>query len=686
MIPLETLKRTHSTEDVSGEKRCRSGKTATEVDPSTLELVTPFLHIDPPKVVLVRKNGLSPARLRVTFGIDRPCPTLIGYLFTNPDGRIRLYDGLIGGGPLAALPKYRGDALYPGVNLYIEGAVASDQADGVELSLAVFRTTATPPEIRVGPTARDQMTSVELTLDILTPSPGLQVVPYPQKVTAGRPVQVASNANAHQRAAVIIRAPQPPIGTHLLLDALIQDIAAGPLAVYADADQVPGVGQQRDANATIELPVAQAPRRYWVELRDFHAGRGLSLGLRLDPLTELQEGDQVNVSPIPIELVHDGNPASPATGFVRMGLWDDAFDVLNLPALGIDLPLLNAGFIDNDSRRFHIRVQDPARAGQGHVNVSWGTTDDNPNNPQITLVEHGGNPGIFSSRALMLVSDEDDRQVRTDSGLPVGLPDHGQERGVDETNHRLRKASINGMVVAVYGASLVVGSVFRRNPEERKTVSLQVFALRWTPGVNLGLLDATFSRDMRTAREVYARIGVHVETVVDPTAPVNDLVTVGVDRFQYIDAPARQPVPLVSMHITYAEETWLGTNHLPVTVDTVRVFYVTYLANGSRGESYPDYLFPQQPQQGCAFVCSMTGGPWTLAHEVGHVLTDKIANTGHYRAGGGNRQYERFNLLVNGTGDAEGALESKRLWDSFDADGWNQVGSTRNSHYLRPYP
>src|SRR5207249_30178 len=130
-----------------------------------------------------------------------------------------------------------------------------------------------------------------------------------------------------------------------------------------------------------------------------------------------------------------------AATFARMGLWDNAFRA--------DGTLFNAAaeadnFVGADTRGFHLRVRDPSRADR--IDVSWRTLDtaradvDAPANPTVTLLATGPGATVFQSRALMLVSDQQDRDQATNSGLPAGVPDSGLVRARGETNHRTRQA------------------------------------------------------------------------------------------------------------------------------------------------------------------------------------------------------------------------------------------------------
>src|SRR4029077_17884650 len=158
---------------------------------------------------------------------------------------------------------------------------------------------------------------------------------------------------------------------------------------------------------------------------------------------------------------------------------------------------------------------------------------------------------------------------------------------------------------------------------------------------------------------------------------VASYVVVG-HRVVLINAPAGAN-PLAVRFQPTNDETKIRTA-FPALPNTVRVFYPGGLpTQGNRGESWTDVDFAGQAQVGSSFVDGATYGPYTVAHEVGHLLTNKTgtvaAHTGHYvqpAAPAGNRLFTNQNLMRNGTSAAEGVNQSKRLWDAADADGVNQ--------------
>jgi hypothetical protein len=181
-----------------------------------------------------------------------------------------------------------------------------------------------------------------------------------------------------------------------------------------------------------------------------------------------------------------------------------------------------------------------------------------------------------------------------------------------------------------------------------------------------------------------------VETVTAAATPAADIVTVGGDSVVLIDAPAGiNPLNVSFNPLGGAnDESRLGTA-FPALADTIRVFFTGGLASGNRGESWPDVDFAALPQRGASFI-DTAAGPYSVVHEIGHILTNKAVaqNTGHYVAPAGNpgtRLCTNQNLMRNGTSAAEGVIESKRLYDEADANGNVQVTRILGSHYTRGF-
>jgi hypothetical protein len=390
----------------------------------------------------------------------------------------------------------------------------------------------------------------------------------------------------------------------------------------------------------------------------------------------------------------------PATLFVRMGLWDHAFDSTGAVLNKTDE---KDNFAGADTRRFYIRVRDTAASNR--VTVKWrtlkqdGTDLDAPASQDLTLQETSNGSHVFVSRALMLVSEENDQKQSCDSGLPSGTTDAG-DRKQGESNHRTRRGSMFGTVVAEYtsiagGAPVsATAQVFDRSPEERRRMPLQIFVVRVAVGgapiVSTAATGSVFATDLRVIRDAYERIGIRAETVVSPTLPATaKKVTVGSDSIVEIDPPAGINVG----NMSFADESTLGTAN-PALADTIRVFYIGGLSSGAGGETWTDAITSATDSRRAAAFVIPTTGPYAAAHEIGHALSNKQDATepattnyaSHFKpptVPAGNRLRENQNLMFKNFLGAEAVNGAKHLWDDNDANSFNQFTAMRGSHYTR---
>ncbi len=155
-----------------------------------------------------------------------------------------------------------------------------------------------------------------------------------------------------------------------------------------------------------------------------------------------------------VEAVATPTAAAPALTFVRFGIWDNAYDA----AGNINNGVAEAGnFVGADKRRFHFRVTDPAAPGT-RVSLNWKTlnaaqaNDDAPASQVLSLDELSPGTKVFLSKAVMLVTDDTDRDFPTHSGFNPPDPDAGL-RNAGQSNHRTRRAAIDGFVRAEYSPS-----------------------------------------------------------------------------------------------------------------------------------------------------------------------------------------------------------------------------------------
>lgn len=599
---------------------------------------------------------------------------------------------------------FEGAALTNTVKIFAEGRVASptaNEADRVTLTLTLDPG-ANPP---AGTPATSRLVSVELTVDVAASRTSAAVPPAllteAEKLTPGRFVQVRSPDFRHERAKLIMRPPKPVFSVGKLVLAPLD-----PAKVRLFDEETPQ-NNQPEQTLPVELDsflIPAAGREFFIEGRALSAAAlDAAFTLTLKGLAE--EADRVNVTVVQVEVVQQPNNAAAAATFVEMGLWDRAFRFVAPPGPNtlFNEPVEADNFAGADTKKFHLRVRDASARNNGHVNVNWRTLDrnnndlDNPANNFISLVENPANSGIFISRGLILVTDDNDRDEPTHHGVPATIPQTpaaGTLRGRGESNHRVRRGSMFGDMVVEYrpAPQSTLPSrlpVFERATDFRRNLPVQIFVLRNAAGA--GVLSTApnasiWTRDLRIIRETYERIGISITTVVHPSTLPADIQTFAGDSVVLLTPPAS--LTNVTAFNRAREQTLAGAvSKLP---DTACLFYVPNFTSTNRGEAWPD-VDQAEPLRGTAFInVSRRGiGPYSPAHELGHLVTDKSVNVngGHYNAPtapAAIRLTNDQNLMRDGTSVAEGVLESKRLWNAGDQDGVNQfIIRTRPSRFIR---
>jgi hypothetical protein len=450
--------------------------------------------------------------------------------------------------------------------------------------------------------------------------------------------------------------------------------------------------------------------------------------------------------PALLEVILDSNnnfvvdAAEPVATFVRLGIWDHAFDPANGNLINNSADAHN--FIGRDSkgpeaRRFYFRVTDPNASGQKEVRVNWrtefggGGSDDAPASQVISLTPTAADPTVFVSHAVFLVSDTVDQAQATDSGLGAGNPDHGS-RALGESNHRIRLITVNdahqldSTIVAEYtplGGAMVKASVpvFQRSPEERLKINVHLVNVRNTAGGAGALTAARKQTAIDTLRSVYARCGIFLvidEIVIDPPAscinwrtryPASAQAIAADPAVESYGFPGANLVPSASqtdiinairnqpgfdandIYIVYV--TRIFNNPVPAPSPTA------VLALGPGGASFPDsWCAAGSIARSFVFVGVQTVNQFADPHEMTHVTTNlRNSAGGHFHleanvnTGPGNidgrNLMQRFALIANGN-----TADSKRLWDEDFTNNHltpaklpAQITAIRASRFVRPF-
>jgi hypothetical protein len=322
--------------------------------------------------------------------------------------------------------------------------------------------------------------------------------------------------------------------------------------------------------------------------------------------------------PLNIEVVDSGGQVVSA---LRIGKMVQA-GVLSMP---------ESLQINNDPDRFYVRV--PGGGARGKISVKVASTN-NPDaayNDDATQIDLRTNGADAISDSLLVVADDVDDDYKVD-----GISD-------DMINDRTHRAQLGGTVkilaMKVGASEWQPVNVSLALPVER-TVTFSVTILRDKPAAQGGQLVASVSdveQDIKIAKERYAQIGVRlVSSILSADPPPGVDLSDGLDEFQSPQSPTQ-------------EETALLTSLATPSTNDIQVFYVNLLSpQASRGEAFLKSMLP--PPLGDNIIVAATRTPFTLGHELGHVLKSD-----------GSHSNDSFHLMRNGTSQANTLSSSKRL-------------------------
>jgi hypothetical protein len=363
-------------------------------------------------------------------------------------------------------------------------------------------------------------------------------------------------------------------------------------------------------------------------------------------------------------------------------------------------------YVGSDSQRFHIRVTDlgPQKVktiqGKRCVEIDWWTefptgpiVDNNLKAKTITLEEDPNNPGMFISKGLVVVSSKTDLTLKPPHcGFDGLYPSGKEQRKHGESDFRLRLGDLFGNVIASYPSGNSIKdkeTVFVKAPimpkMMQKNLSLNIFILN-NPTTGKPVVDPNkfFGKMIKKAEEIYAPLGIFLSTSTHSVA--ESKIKNRVSSFNKIRGGHKNKshvyiIPPVSrngkafnpMAITSTEILELASQ-FPEENQTIRVFVVGGLV-GKKGKTlngvaHPPVDFGKNVKTGSAFFGSSPD--IVLAHEVGHILTNKSACFGRVgvlgpplvlNAGGGHFQMppepkSRFVTFYNLMGGSR-----TRLWN-----------------------
>jgi len=333
--------------------------------------------------------------------------------------------------------------------------------------------------------------------------------------------------------------------------------------------------------------------------RAFHFIRRRVASARIDIIEDTDDDTVVGATEPPVALV-------------RIGLWDRAFDASgNLNNAAAEA----TNFIGRDSRRFYFRVRD-RRATGNTVSIEWrtvlanGSNDDAPVDARLTLTQTAAGSHVFVSKAVMLVSNDLDAGQATDSGLSAPDPDAGT-RNRGQSNHRLRRARLDGMVRATYqptGAASpvrVTRPVFSRSPDERRRLPARV--INYGSAATAAYMDGQFNE----ANRIWNAVGLQI----DPGAPTN----------RAVPAAATNAAGQYSGSLDNPQEVAALADLVPITPDdTLTVVFV----NMTGSNAYTTVARRVNSALGSRFFVFINLGlplsGTTLGHELHHLIFNRF--------------------------------------------------------------
>jgi hypothetical protein len=175
-------------------------------------------------------------------------------------------------------------------------------------------------------------------------------------------------------------------------------------------------------------------------------------------------------------------------------------------------------------------------------------------------------------------------------------------------------------------------------PAERRRLPLCLFVAS-TAGLAKPVTtpDEVFGTSLHRATRIYASIGIGVETAAHPVAEA--LLSARDRRIRRVSGGPRDFYYLIDGPTLFGRRADLGRlsadtfgafcRQFPNRERTIRVLYVAAFDDGKFGMAYPECDFPRRVEAGaCACQAERYPERALMAHEVGHVLTDKSSRYG----------------------------------------------------------
>jgi hypothetical protein len=369
-----------------------------------------------------------------------------------------------------------------------------------------------------------------------------------------------------------------------------------------------------------------------------------------------EEGDATNISCCAelmmtavrpkIEFLTGG--AEIAANTLDVGTWENAF-WLNFDDAK---DYVKTNFIDLDARRIRVRVQDFARSNQTSITVglstlapSGGTHAQSERTVSLIRVS----PGVFLSTNLLLVSDAFDAACDVPE-VPTG------------TSQRLYECELDGTFRAGYEDAWG-GTHEKMNAigTDIKTVTLDVFVMT-TNGVP-AVPNSIVLRDLADAAERYAQADIRIQTGLVTQVEMPSGISTNWYVAEIMQLSGKYRLESAGKSILD------GISRVQAHIAVVYVHGLLNIryGNPAAGIAVCPYGFPMSEDAdylGNLFISSQDPVLFTLAHELGHVLTND------------EHSDDSWNLMEE-YGAADKAVKHPKRFNT------NQINTMRGASYVQ---
>lgn len=431
------------------------------------------------------------------------------------------------------------------------------------------------------------------------------------------------------------------------------------------------------------LGPVEPSKRYFVQVwrNDSSSGNtvaGEAKYIKIHPNLPAPYTQAVPVTPVALatptlEIFTPNGIASPTTS-LGIGQFDAAYnadaDPIRNGASDTD------NFVGSDSRRFWFRLTDStpmdfkeSSNGLRSIELNIFTIrpdgsmlDNNNGQTQITATQTSAGAATYDIRPIMMVTSID-RDEEVHCGLPAGTyPNLIRKRG--ESDYRLRLAVFDTRVRSSYKSTFIsrqevriTGDAFTST--DRRTLRVHVFVLRQNSSSPLVRTVDELNEQFNWLELTYAVLGIRIlfEQHPDAIADGAEMRMAGGRQYHVINASVLNTNPLglgsdPDVNAINDNDRQAFANKFQIRNHAIRAVYTGGLVSvyGSAfGLAYPD-VDASAPIEGCCFFGKLqafiTSGASpknislrfphtpTMAHEIGHIVTNKSVNNGlHFWAG-----------------------------------------------------